>query len=124
VRAIDSRHLQRHRRLVELAEGDLVQHHGARRAAGEPLVVRQADGQAPVGLPLDDAVVLQQPDSFAHRGAVDAELLDQLRLGADRLARADVAREDPVLDRLGDELVGRRGVDPPELLDVPGHLFS
>ncbi|MNC85775.1 hypothetical protein D3C83_13880 [compost metagenome] len=101
-----------------------MQHHGARGAARQPLVVRQADRQAPVGLALDDAVVLKEANTLAHRGAVDAELLDQLGLGADRLARPDAARENAFLNGFRHQLVRRDGMDPPELLGEVGHLFS
>ena len=71
----------------------------------------QADRQAAVGLAPDQAVVLQQADALAHRRAVDAELLDQFRFGADRFARTDGARENALLDCIGDcGLPGLRGL--------------
>src|SRR6185295_15868987 len=112
--ALDGRDLQRQRRLVEFAERDLAEDQRARRARRQPLVVRRADRQAPVGFAPDQAVVLEQADAFAHGRAVDAELLDQFRLGTDRLARADVARQYSQLDRFGDEAIGRRGADAAE----------
>ena len=70
--------------------------------------MRQSDGQAPVGFAPDQAILLQQAYAFAHRGAVDAELLHQLGFGADGFSRPDAAGKDPPLDGFSDQLVGGR----------------
>ena len=83
---VDRRRLQGAGGVPQLAEGHLLQHERAAHARGEPLVVRHGNRQAAAGLAGDEAGLLEQADAFAHRRAVDAELLDQLGFGADRIA--------------------------------------
>src|SRR3546814_5187730 len=51
--------------------------------------------------------MFQQADALPHGRAVDAELLDQLGLGADRIAGSQAAGENLPLDGFGDHLIGR-----------------
>ena len=70
--------------------------------------MRQPDEQAPVGFAPDQAILLQQAYAFAHRGAVDVELLHQLGLDADGFSGPDTAGKNPPLDGFSDQLAGRR----------------
>ena len=72
--------------MPQLAERDLLQDQRARHAGGEAVVVRHGHRQAPAGLAGDEARLLEQADALAHGGAVDAELPDELGLGADGIA--------------------------------------
>lgn len=105
-------HLEGHRGLVEFAEGDFVQQQGAADAAGQLGVAGQAGVEPAAAVAPDQPALLEQADALAHRRAVDAELLDQRRLGPDALARLDAAAEDFALDGVRDELIGRRRLNP------------
>src|SRR5581483_7642598 len=94
--------------------GHLLQNERPRHARGEAMVVRHGHRQAPARLARDEPRLLEQPDALAHGRAVDAELRDELGLGADRVTRLEPAGENLALDRLRDQLVGRPGLDPLE----------
>ncbi|MGY4548052.1 hypothetical protein ACVMDO_003481 [Bradyrhizobium sp. USDA 4513] len=124
-RALDARDLQRHRGLEQFAERHLVQDQRAGQSRRELVVARQAGLQPAAGIAADQSALLEHANAFAHRRAVDAELRNQLLLGADRLARLDPPVDDLAFDRVGDLLIGRRDIDAPEQrrgghLQLPG----
>ena len=71
---------------------------------------------------MDQAALLEQSYAFAHRRAVHAELLNELSLGADRLAGSNPTTKNLTLDRLGDQLIRRYRIDPIELFASLGHF--
>ena len=68
------------------------------------MVVRSGHVSAPAGAPLDldQSQVFERPHRLTHRDPAGAELLDQLALRGQLVARLELARKDRPLDLTGD----------------------
>ena len=71
---------------------------------------------------MDQAALLEQAYPFPDRRPVHAELLNELSLGADRLAGSNPTSKNFTLDRLCDQLIRRYRIDPIKLFASLGHF--
>ncbi len=102
------RRFDRHHRLPQFEEGHIVQRQRAAHARADAPRLRAGDPQPLLAAPAAEQTVgLQFADGLADGRAVDAELTRQIRFRGQGIAGAQRARDDALLDEIGDLAVGR-----------------
>lgn len=79
----------------------------ARGARRQFVIAGQGDEQAAASGALQETLLFQLADAFAHGGAVDAELGGQIRLARQPVPGLQAAFEDMLLDGARDQFIGR-----------------
>ncbi len=119
---LGDRRLEQGECFPDFQESDVVHRQCTAHAFRDGSVLRAADGHSPgAGSARDETVALQFAQSLADRGAIDAELPCELRLGGQALTLAQPPVHDPLADGGGHLPIG--GLDK-DMLELDAHAAA